>query len=465
MAHTLERRAIPGFVFDEARGRYFPVLPVHTAPPNYSFTEDAIRQKALGEKKRREEKERAASASLASLRNERYWNDPALGNLMLESGWGSETDYREIFTRQFAKNLRARQTFAIEKGYSSEQFCKDYETGLVIVAAHGPPGIGLWALPLGSTATKDNGDGEDDGDCEDCKEEVRLRGLVPLYLSTSEVTSINIGVTRTMISTSMGGEDSAAIVLSRLATKEAYVTDSLVLTFDCQVVLHPNDHQSIWTSAVSKVDGTAAAGTSNGVLIVKEAESQWDDTALELPSDVYALEFLGPDLLACGCRDSGLRLVDTRIPAVHRSSELSFTLRHISAITHVKQLNEYELVIGGLENSLCIYDIRWGHPSSPSKDFDKPSSPVREIKGHKNGFRFDLGFDIDVEYGLVAAATDDCHVQLFSLYSNRIITSPVSEKLFSSTVSCIQFARVNDGTSRAPSLLASSGQSISDFSW
>jgi len=29
----------------------------------------------------------------------------------------------------------------------------------------------------------------------------------------------------------MGGEDSAAIVLSRLATKEAYITDSLVLTF------------------------------------------------------------------------------------------------------------------------------------------------------------------------------------------------------------------------------------------
>jgi len=121
------------------------------------------------------------------------------------------------------------------------------------------------------------------------------------------------------------------------------------------VVLHPNDHQSIWTSAVSKVDGTTAAGTSSGVLVIKEAESQWDDTGLELPSDVYALEFLGRDLLACGCRDSGLRLIDTRIPAVHGSSNLSFTLRHISAITHVKQLNEYELVVAGLQNSVSDF--------------------------------------------------------------------------------------------------------------
>ena len=118
------------------------------------------------------------------------------------------------------------------------------------------------------------------------------------------------------------------------------------------MILHPNDHQSIWTSAVSKVDGTAAAGTSSGVLIIKEAESLWDDTGLELPSDVFALEFLGPDLLACGCRDSALRLIDTRVPAVLGGFESSFTVRHPSAITHIKQLNEHEVVVCGLENSV-----------------------------------------------------------------------------------------------------------------
>jgi hypothetical protein len=61
-------------------------------------------------------------------------------------------------------------------------------------------------------------------------------------------------------------------------------------------------------------------------------------------------------------------------------------------------------------------------------------------------------------------ATDDCHIQLFSLYTNRMIRSPVSQKLFPSNVNCVQFARTNDGKDQAPSLLASAGHSISEFS-
>jgi hypothetical protein len=118
------------------------------------------------------------------------------------------------------------------------------------------------------------------------------------------------------------------------------------------VVFCPNDDRTVWTSAVSKVDGTAAVGTSTGIHIIREAESLWDDTGFGIPSDVYALEFLGPDLLACGCRDKGLRLIDTRIPAVHGSSNLPFTVRHPSAIAHIKQLNEHEVVVCGLENSV-----------------------------------------------------------------------------------------------------------------
>jgi hypothetical protein len=62
MADTPKRRAIPGFVFgkellyfhtsvvvtdqqiDEARGRYFPILPGHKAPPNYNYTVDAVKK-------------------------------------------------------------------------------------------------------------------------------------------------------------------------------------------------------------------------------------------------------------------------------------------------------------------------------------------------------------------------------------------------------------------------------------
>jgi hypothetical protein len=119
-----------------------------------------------------------------------------------------------------------------------------------------------------------------------------------------------------------------------------------------QVIFCPNRPQSIWTSAVSKVDGTAAVGTTKGIIIIKETQHQWGDQSLELPSDVLALEFLGPELLACGSRDSALRLVDTRMSTAYANSNSCFTVRHPSSITHIKQMNENDVIVCGLEDSV-----------------------------------------------------------------------------------------------------------------
>ncbi|KAH0547624.1 hypothetical protein GP486_008411, partial [Trichoglossum hirsutum] len=159
-----------------------------------------------------------------------------------------------------------------------------------------------------------------------------------------------IALPRYLGSTSLGGKVGGAINLGKLASRDTYTVGELPQA-GIQVTLYPSCYPSIWTSAVSKVDGTAAVGTSRGIIIIKEIQHQWRDQGLELPSDVFALEFLRPDLLACGSRDGALRLVDTRLPTAYANSDPSFTIRHPSSITHIRQTNENHVVVCGPEDS------------------------------------------------------------------------------------------------------------------
>ena len=99
-------------------------------------------------------------------------------------------------------------------------------------------------------------------------------------------------------------------------------------------------------------------------------------------------------------------------------------LRHPSAVTHVRKINDHLVLVNGLRSSVMLYDLRFPHPPSPSRMFPCPTSPCMVYEGHDNEYRTRLGFDVDLEMGLVAAARDDGGVSVWGLHGGEKIDVP-----------------------------------------
>ncbi|KAI9837608.1 MAG: hypothetical protein M1837_002942, partial [Sclerophora amabilis] len=255
---------------------------------------------------------------------------------------------------------------------------------------------------------------------------------LPMLAEKSEINSVHIGPTGTMVSTIRGEEQLPQFTLTRLGQPDD--TNLALYVAPCvHILFQPRDCTAIWSSASSPWDGSVAVGTSNSVILVNETLSTYiSDTRVVPPqrtdatdeprsgdnnihsvkndSDVLAVEFLSPPTLAAGLRNGRVELVDRRT----RSEDKTLSIRHPSSVSHIKRLDERYVVVCGLENSLCMYDLRFSHPPSPSKEYAYPTRPVVEYE-HENEYRLDLGFDIDCDAGLIAAGKTA--ISLSSIYS------------------------------------------------
>ncbi len=69
-----------------------------------------------------------------------------------------------------------------------------------------------------------------------------------------------------------------------------------------------------------------------------------------------------------------------------------------------------------------MYDLRFPHPPSPMKSYTEPTRPVLRYEQHYNEYRINLGFDIDLETGLLAVGAST--PQLPSSYSQPFHIRP-----------------------------------------
>lgn len=155
------------------------------------------------------------------------------------------------------------------------------------------------------------------------------------------------------------------------------------------------------------------------------------------PSDIFALEFLpkNPFVLLSGERNSTLNLTDLRAPtySLMRSTN---NLIHPSSISHIKSLNQHQIVVAGLNSTLCLYDLRY-RKEKPRPRTRKPITtkndmytvPILDFPHYHNEASLLIGFDIDIEAGVVAACQEQEFgsyppVQLFSLKSGHTLPGP-----------------------------------------
>jgi hypothetical protein len=200
------------------------------------------------------------------------------------------------------------------------------------------------------------------------------------------------------------------------------------------------------------------------------------------PKDIFSLEFLhdNPSILLSGGRPGILNITDLRVPVFGRNADI---ITHPSSITHVKQLDAHRILVSGLGSSLCQYDLRFRKNTTRSSAWPQPFSkhssqrnryPTRYILAYPdycNEATVQLGLDIDIESGIVAAAQEQdehhCPVQLFSLHGgHKLCSRYLSKRSYVedvANVKCLRFARDIEG--RMKSLYVGQPPDIQRFAW
>jgi hypothetical protein len=201
------------------------------------------------------------------------------------------------------------------------------------------------------------------------------------------------------------------------------------------------------------------------------------------PKDIFALEFLydNPSVLLSGGRPGLLNITDLRVPVFGRNAD---TISHPSSIIHIKQLDAHRILVAGLNSSLCQYDLRFrkdSHSSPPrqrqtSRHNLKLTRTILTYPDYWNNASIQLGFDADLELGIIAAAQeqDEHHrpVQLFSLHGGHKLRSPYVSRYAPGSghdenaavnPKCVRFVRDIEG--RMKSLFVGQTIDIRRFAW
>ena len=114
-------------------------------------------------------------------------------------------------------------------------------------------------------------------------------------------------------------------------------------------------------------------------------------------SSIMALSFLAesPHVLLAGKRSGKIGLIDLRVKGGGSEG-----IRHSSSVAKVAQVGENSVVVSGLQDKMCVYDLRF----MKEKWKYQATRPVVRMWGHRNETRHDVDLAVDRSTGLVAAS-------------------------------------------------------------
>lgn len=184
-----------------------------------------------------------------------------------------------------------------------------------------------------------------------------------------------------------------------------------------------------------------------------------------------------------GSRDGTIRLYDTR------SRGSSHILTHPYPISKLKRAeNDTRLVCSGLQDSLCLYDLRsprqtsCSHtPTAPKrrKFTRKPhfnaSQPLFSFE-HANREELDLDVAVHMRLGLVAAAQDlstGTAIRISNIYTGKLVKEIKSKDMWGSardkggceSIRSLKFLEGSKDDGREVKLWSCWDGGIAEFSW
>lgn len=193
--------------------------------------------------------------------------------------------------------------------------------------------------------------------------------------------------------------------------------------------------------------------------------------------DIFALEFMDehPSILLAGGRPGHLSVKDVRD---RNDDTRNMSKRLGSPITHIKSLNEHNVVVSGLKNAMAVYDVRMLRSSTNNNSNNNNNSranrrhptlahvmPVVQFPDYRNGPHIQIGLDVDREKGIVVAAHDDGKVAVYSTKTGHRLQSPDIDQIRShrGVIQSLQFETMP--RDNHPTLFVGNGSNLHTYSF
>ncbi|USP80715.1 hypothetical protein yc1106_07989 [Curvularia clavata] len=433
-------QAIPGYYWDAEKKKYFKIQSQNAARGfDLKYSLDNIRKE---ERKQRIQK--AVAARSDKIRKERVvrrnLNSITQTNIDRELGSKRSSVYlSNLWTDACAFGIDARPKQVVSRRADSgpiRLFDLDPVSG-AIYAVYGSNSVTMQTKRTGI----DSWDMDIDYSSSDRRPLENTYACQEVERPKSTVSSLTyLPATGALAVTTYGSDYHPEILLSDPGRDRSYGTRRW----------NTSDRKAIWTTAARPTTFTPspylantvpatytehlAIGTSNSLILFMRSESGfWNSTvaAWPLKSDVLALDWLSYTTVVMGSRDGSIRLYDTR------SKGSSHILTHPYPISKLKRAeNDTRLVCSGLQNSLCLYDLRSPRQTSFSHTRDAPkrrkvtqkrhinaSQPLFAFE-HANRDELDLDVAVHARLGLVAAAQDlstGTAIRISNLYTGKVV--------------------------------------------
>ncbi|KAL2041738.1 hypothetical protein N7G274_005522 [Stereocaulon virgatum] len=430
---------IPGFYYDRVKRKYFKIQPNHIAPTGSAYSTDSVKKDA---EDILEAKERAKFEQLERkqiMQRSKVLSYPLGGRLALERETGLQYDSIRRMNEAWVYGIQDRIVLTHNSGHDMGPFVYDKATGgFIFASVLGPIDTGhpiICASPVDPNTTK--------GDYR----------LTSGFMMDSDISSLALSKSRVLMATAMGSSRPASLHITKLydpvgvssefetmeADDGAGVANP-VLRPDISVMMRfPNCPRiTFWACSANPDENRSgfAVATSDGTFLVEERETGYmilrqqsfgpNQVGQGRVTEILALDWLDSNVLLNGCREGMIRLWDVRIPGPESTS---LRLRHPSGVNHVRRVNENIIIVAGLYDQLCTYDLRYT-PESQTLGSTQPyvTFPKYQNHGHTG---LALGFDVCRD--VVAAATERCKLALFDVGTGRELISERFEKGNAST--------------------------------
>lgn len=174
-----------------------------------------------------------------------------------------------------------------------------------------------------------------------------------------------------------------------------------------------------------------------------------------LPQEVFTQDFQqgNHNVLFAGGRKPRLWTTDLRAP----EHEWTFT-KHASSIAHLRSINQHQILVSGLRSTMAIYDTRFfGMRPNGVK-------PLLEFPDYQNEAHLHIGWDVEPQLKIAAAAQDNGTVKLFSLTTGRRLRNAAVDAIRTGTpIKALMFQQMPH--ERLPSLFVGEGPTLRKFSF
>ncbi|KAJ5211536.1 uncharacterized protein N7498_003182, partial [Penicillium cinerascens] len=463
---------IPGFYFDPEKKKYFKIQANHVAPPGSQYSKESVKRKRREQEKCHKRVHLKQRESRETVRKAGFLHHPLVGADREIGSRLPASARHDQQARVYASQLWKKKLHQFEpwpKDYSIRHVVRNPRSGILIASGHrgGESSVSI-CFP--------------DSDEERWTYNRTMERV--LFKEAYRLSSISLSHTGYLLATMDSGPNGDSFLAPRMLPDPDEAGDYRWPVY----FAHPiriRTTPSLWCSAACPTGNKAlfAIGTSDGLHTLEGFGSHWTLSQKPFPNEssagsqpfhrhgnsshasVSAVEWLSSDVIASGLRNSTIFLHDLR------SGGSAVRLQHPHSVSKIRKVDEYRMVVAG-PNSLQMYDIRFApngiqRKPKPNSHHHTSTRPYLTFLDYSPDVIPD--FDVSTELSLLASASDDRKIQLFSLHTGTPVSSPLSKYRYSDPITCVCFesseGQLNRHGPQTPSLLVCAKATVDQWIW